>query len=237
MIFEDAHWIDPTSLELLERIIDRIEDLPVLLIVTARPEFAPPWTGRPHVTVHPLNRLTRREGCSNRATGWRPSLPKEIVDQIVARTDGVPLFIEELTKAILESDVLQSERDSYVLTGSLPRLSIPTTLHASLMARLDRLAPVRKIAEIGAAIGREFSHELIAAISELPESELSDARPARCRELVYCRGTPPDAVYTFKHAGAGGRVQHIAARSAAATARTHRHRPAETLPRSCCHPA
>src|SRR5262245_48582764 len=166
-IFEDAHWIDPTSLELLERTIDRIQGLPVLLIVTARPEFAPPWTGRPQVTVHPLNRLTRREGVAviERLAGSR-ALPKEIVDQIVARTDGVPLFIEELTKAILESDELRIEPDSYVLTGSLPPLSIPTTLHASLMARLDRLAPVRKIAEIGAAIGREFPHELIAAIAE-----------------------------------------------------------------------
>jgi class 3 adenylate cyclase/predicted ATPase len=202
LIFEDAHWIDPTSLELLERIIDRIQSLPVLLIVTARPEFTPPRTGHPQVTVHPLNRLTRREGVVviERLAGGR-SLPKEIVDQIVARTDGVPLFIEELTKAILESEVLRSERDRYVLTGSLPPLSIPTTLHGSLMARLDRLAPVRKIAEIGAAIGREFSHELIAAIAELPEGELDDALGQLvAAELVYRRGTPPDAVYTFKHA-------------------------------------
>ena len=202
MIFEDAHWIDPTSLELLERIIDRIQSLPVLLIVTARPEFAPPWTGRPQVTMHPLNRLTRREGVAviERLAGG-PSLPKEIVDQIVARTDGVPLFIEELTKAILESDELQSERDSYGLTASLRPLSIPTTLNASLMARLDRLAPVRNIAEIGAAIGREFSHELIAAVSELPEDELRDALGQLvASELIYRRGTPPDAVYTFKHA-------------------------------------
>ncbi len=202
MIFEDAHWIDPTSLELLERIIDRIQGLPVLLIVTARPEFAPPWTGRPHVTVHPLNRLTRREGVAviERLAGGR-SLPKEVEDQIVARTDGVPLFIEELTKAILESGVLQSERDRYVLTAPLPPLAIPTTLHASLMARLDRLSPVRKIAEIGAAIGREFSHELIGAVSELPESELRDALDQLvASELIYRRGTPPDAVYTFKHA-------------------------------------
>jgi predicted ATPase len=197
MIFEDAHWIDPTSLELLERIIDRIERLPVLLIITARPEFTPPRTGHPQVTVHPLNRLTRREGVVviERLAGGR-SLPKEIVDQIVARTDGVPLFIEELTKAVLESG-----RDSYVLTAPLPPLSIPTTLHASLMARLDRLAPVRKIAEIGAAIGREFSHELIAALAESPENELRNALDQLvAAELVYRRGTPPDAVYTFKHA-------------------------------------
>ncbi len=201
MIFEDAHWIDPTSLELLERIIDRIQILPVLLIVTARPEFAPPWTGRPQVTVHPLNRFTRREGVAviERVTGGR-SLPKEVEDQIIARTDGVPLFIEELTKAILESGVLQSERDRFVLTAPLPTLAIPTTLHASLMARLDRLAPVRKSAEIGAAIGREFSHELIAAVSNLSEKELREALDQLvASELVYRRGTPPDAVYTFKH--------------------------------------
>ena len=224
MIFEDAHWIDPTSLELLERIIDRIQGLPVLLIVTARPEFAPPWTGRPQVTVHPLNRLTRREGVAviERLAGG-PSLPKEIVDQIVARTDGVPLFIEELTKAILESDELQSERDSYGLTASLRPLSIPTTLHASLMARLDRLAPVRKIAEIGAAIGREFSHELIAAVSELPESELRDALGQLvASELIYRRGTAARCgLHVQARARAGGRLQHVAAWCAAATARTY----------------
>ncbi len=202
MVFEDAHWIDPTSLELLERIIDRIQGLSVLLIVTARPEFAPPWTGRPHVTVHPLNRLTRREGMAliERVTGGR-SLPKEVENQIIARTDGVPLFIEELTKAVLESGVFQSERERYVLTAPLPTLAIPTTLHASLMARLDRLSPVREIAEIGAAIGREFSHELIGAVSESAESELRDAlEQLVASELIYRRGTPPDAIYTFKHA-------------------------------------
>ena len=120
MIFEDAHWIDPTSLELLERIIDRIESLPVLLIVTARPEFAPPWTGRPQVTVHPLNRLTRREGMAviERLAGGR-SLPKEIVDQIVARTDGVPLFIEELTKAIPRATCCGANATA-MLTAPLP---------------------------------------------------------------------------------------------------------------------
>jgi predicted ATPase len=202
MIFEDAHWIDPTSLELLERTVDRVQRLPILLIVTARSEFAPPWAEQPHVTVHPLNRLGRREASAmiERLAGGR-ALPREVVDQIIARTDGVPLFIEELTKAILESGVLRSEGERYALTATIPSLAIPTTLHASLMARLDRLAPVRRIAEVGAVIGRDFSHELIAAVSEWPESELDDAlQRLVASELIYRRGTPPDAVYTFKHA-------------------------------------
>jgi class 3 adenylate cyclase/predicted ATPase len=201
MIFEDVHWIDPTSLELLERTVDRIQDLPVLLIVTSRPEFVPPWTGRSQVTVRPLSRLTRREAVAviEQVAGGR-SLPKEVEAQILTRTDGVPLFIEELTKTVLESGVLRSEPNQYVLTGPLPPLAIPTTLHASLMARLDRQSPVRKIAEIGAALGREFSYELIGAVAEWPESELRDALDHLvASELVYSRGTSPDAVYTFKH--------------------------------------
>jgi class 3 adenylate cyclase/predicted ATPase len=202
MIFEDAHWIDPTSLELLERTLDRVQRLPVLLIVTARPEFAPTWAGHAHVTVRVLNRLGRREGSAMIARlGGGKALPQEVVDQIIARTDGVPLFIEELTKAVLESGVLRPEGERYVLTAPLPSLAIPTTLHASLMARLDRLAPVRRIAEVGAVIGREFSHDLIAAVAEWPESELNDAlQQLVASELIYRRGTPPDAVYTFKHA-------------------------------------
>jgi len=201
MIFEDAHWIDPTSLELLERIADRVQSLRVLLIVTARPEFAPAWAGRPHITVHPLNRLSRREGLAmiERLAGGR-ALPREVIDQITDRTDGVPLFLEELTKAILESQVLRLEDERYVLTAPLPSLAIPTTLHASLMARLDRLSLARKIAETGAAIGREFSHELITAVSEASENDLNAAlQQLVASELVYRRGIPPDAVYSFKH--------------------------------------
>jgi predicted ATPase len=202
MIFEDAHWIDPTSLELLERTVDLAQRLPVLVIITARPEYALSWTGRPHVTVHPLSRLGRREASEmiERLAGGQ-ALPHEVVDQVIGRTDGVPLFIEELTKAILESGVLRREGQRYVLTAPLPSLAIPTTLHASLMARLDRLAPVRRIAEVGAVIRREFSHELIAAVSAWPESDLNDAlQQLVASELIYRRGTPPDAVYTFKHA-------------------------------------
>jgi class 3 adenylate cyclase/predicted ATPase len=202
MIFEDVHWIDPTSLELLGRTIDRVQRLPVLLIVTARPEFAPRWADHAHVTVHPLKRLSRREGSAmiERLAGG-PVLPGEVIDQIITRTDGVPLFIEELTKAILESGALRSEGERYVLTAPLPSLAIPTTLHASLMARLDRLASVRRIAEVGAVIGREFSHELIMAVSQWPESNLEHAlQHLVASELIYRRGAPPDAVYSFKHA-------------------------------------
>jgi class 3 adenylate cyclase/predicted ATPase len=188
MVFEDAHWIDPTSRELLDLTIERIRTLPVLLIVTFRPEFQPSWTGQPQVTMLTLNRLDHRDRSALVAqiVGGE-ALPDEVVDQIADRTDGVPLFIEELTKSVLESGV--------------PLVGIPTTLHDSLMARLDRLASVRLVAQIGAAIGRQFPYALLRAVSDLPEDEL---RMALARlvasELVFQRGTPPDAVYTFKHA-------------------------------------
>jgi predicted ATPase/DNA-binding winged helix-turn-helix (wHTH) protein len=188
MVFEDAHWVDPTSRELLDLIIERIHNLPVLLIVTFRPEFQQAWTGQPQVTMLTLNRLDRRDRSNlvMRIAGGSV-LPSEVVDQLVDRTDGVPLFIEELTKSVLESGAL--------LAG------IPTSLHDSLTARLDRLGSVRLVAQIGAAIGRQFSYGLLRAVSGLPEDEL---RAALARlvasELAFQRGTPPEAVYTFKHA-------------------------------------
>ena len=142
MIFEDAHWVDPTSRELVDRAIERIHSLPILLILTFRPEFQPPWIGQPRVTMLALNRLDRRD--RNTLVGLiagGKALPDQIIDQIVERTDGVPLFVEELTKSVLESGLLREETDRYVLDGVLPPLAIPTTLHDSLMARLDRLAP------------------------------------------------------------------------------------------------
>ena len=155
MVFEDVHWIDPTSLELLDLIVDRVPTLPVLLIVTFRPEFAPPWVGRPHVTLLSLSRLpppaARRDDL--RVTGGK-ALPQEIAEQIIDRTDGVPLFIEELTKAVVESGMLVDAGDRYDAPGPVPPLAIPTSLQASLLARLDRLAPVREVAQIGAALGR-----------------------------------------------------------------------------------
>jgi len=202
MVFEDAHWMDPTSREFLDLIIEHVRNLPVLLIVTFRPEFQPPWTGQPQIIKLALNRLDRRDQVFlvEQIADGKP-LPDQLVAQIVDRTDGVPLFIEELTKSVLESGLLRQERDRYVLDRALPSLAIPTSLHASLLARLDRLTSVRLVAQIGAAIGREFSFALVRAVSRLSESEL-EAALARlvASELVFQRGTPPNVVYSFKHA-------------------------------------
>ena len=202
MLFEDAHWIDPTSLELLTLTVARASTLPLLLLVTARPEFTPPWPADAHVTTLPLARLGRREGMTlvARSAGGK-ALPAEILEQILARTDGVPLFLEELTKTIIESGLLREEDGHYALDGALPPLAIPTTLHDSLMARLDRLAPVREVAQIGAAIGREFSYRLLSAVAQQPDDRLTEALDRLVgAELVFGRGEVPEAVYTFKHA-------------------------------------
>jgi predicted ATPase len=202
MVFEDAHWIDPTSRELLDLTVERVRGLPVLLIVTFRPEFHPPWAGQPQVTLLTLNRLDRRDRTAlvEQIAGGK-AFPNEVIEQIVDRTDGVPLFIEELTKSVLESGLLREEADRYVLDRSLPPLAIPATLQDSLMARLDRLASVRLVAQIGAAIGREFSYVLLHAVSRLDEDELQSALDRLvASELVFQRGTPPEAVYSFKHA-------------------------------------
>jgi predicted ATPase len=202
MVFEDTHWIDPTSRELLDLTVQRARNLPVLLIVTFRPEFQPPWTGQPQVTMLTLNRLDRRDRTVlvEQIAGGK-TLPEQVVSQIVDRTDGVPLFVEELTKSVIESGLLREEQGRYVLDGPLAPLAIPTTLHASLLARLDRLASVRLVAQIGAAIGREFPYTLLRAISRLPENELQASLTRLvASELVFQRGTPPDAVYAFKHA-------------------------------------
>jgi predicted ATPase len=201
-LYEDVHWSDPTTLELLELVIDRVQALPILVLITCRPEFSPRWTGHAHLTMLTLSRLGRRQGTSmvERITGGK-ALPEEVLTQVLARTDGVPLFVEELTKAVLESGLMAEERDRYVLSGPLPPLAIPITLHDSLMARLDRFAPVKQVAQMAACIGREFSYELIALIASLGDEALQDALKGLCAsELVFCRGTPPDATYRFKHA-------------------------------------
>jgi predicted ATPase/class 3 adenylate cyclase len=202
MVFEDAHWIDPTSRELLDLMIDRVRSLPVLLIVTFRPEFQPPWTGQEQVNTLALNRLDRRDRTvlAEQIAGGK-KLPDEVISPIADRTDGVPLFVEELTKNVLESGLLRQEADRYVLDRALPAFVIPTSLHASLQARLDRLASVRHVAQIGAAIGRQFPYTLLRAVCPLPEDELCAALTRLVvSELVSQRGTPPDAVYAFKHA-------------------------------------
>jgi predicted ATPase len=176
--------------------------LPVLVLVVARPEFMPPWSGRAHVTTLSLTRLTRREGATlvDRVTDGK-ALPDEVLEQILARTDGIPLFVEELTKTVLESGLLREEAGLYALTGPLPPLAIPTTLQASLLARLDRPAAVRQVAQIGAAIGREFSYPLLDGVAKLDSGTLRAALNELVRsELVFSRGEPPQAVYTFKHA-------------------------------------
>jgi len=201
VVFEDAHWIDPTSLELLAIIVERLPQLRVLLLITARPEFAQPWPGHAHVTTLPLTRLNRRVGSAiiKRIAAGK-TLPEEVMNQILARTDGVPLFVEELTKTVLEGGLLQERDGHYVLDRPLPALAIPTTLHASLMARLDRLAPVREVAQIGAVVGREFSYELLSVVAGLPKKKLDEALAQLVEsELVFCRGEVPQAIYSFKH--------------------------------------
>ena len=190
MLFEDLHWIDPTSLELLAAIVDRVQRLPVLLLATARPEFTPPWPSRDHVTALSLSHLSRRECVSlvARITDGK-ALPDEVLEQILARTDGVALFIEELTKTVIESGMLIDLGDRYTMAGPLPALAIPTTLHDSLTARLDRLAPVKEVAQIAACIGRDFDYDLLAAASGMPEDGLRSALEAlRHAELIIARG-------------------------------------------------
>ena len=201
MIFEDAHWIDPTSLELFGRIVDRIPILRVLLIVTYRPEFEAPWIGRPHVTTLTLNRLGEREidALIDRVTGNRP-LPANIRQDIIERTDGIPLFVEEMTKAVLEASVEDAAERTVAAIPSLS-IAVPASLHASLMARLDRLGSAKEVAQIGAVIGREFSHALSVAVASKPEAELRSALDRLLEAgLLFRQGVPPDATYLFKHA-------------------------------------
>jgi class 3 adenylate cyclase/predicted ATPase len=202
LLYEDLHWADPSTLELLDMMVQRARLLPVLIVITHRPQFSPPWSGQAHVTALPLNRLGRRQGAAMalQVTGGKP-LPAELLAQILERTDGVPLFVEELTRTMLESGLLTDAGDHYELAGPLPALAIPANLHDSLMARLDRLAPVKELAQIGAVIGREFSHELIAAVADRPHEQLESGLDQLVgSELVFRRGSPPDATYSFKHA-------------------------------------
>ena len=199
-IFEDLHWIDPTSLEAMDRTVELIRRLPVLLLMTFRPDFHPPWVGQPHVAMMTLGRLDQGDVSALIETiAGNKAMPPEIVNEIVERTDGVPLFVEELTKAVVEAGVHGLEAASTL--SMTPSRTIPATLHASLMARLDRLGPAKELAQIGSAIGREFSYELLAAVSSLSEPELrAGVNQLTATGLVFSRGTAPEASYLFKHA-------------------------------------
>jgi class 3 adenylate cyclase/tetratricopeptide (TPR) repeat protein len=200
MVFDDLHWIDPSSRELLDRLIERVTNWPVLLLALFRPEFQPPWVGQPHVTMMTLARLDRCDTTAMVASvAGNAALPSEIVEEIADRTDGVPLFIEELTKAVLEAG---SRAPAALSSVPPPRLAVPATLHASLMARLDRLGQAaREVAQGGAAIGREFGYGLLTGIMDLPEQQLLESLDRLVAAgLVFARGTPPDASYLFKHA-------------------------------------
>ncbi len=201
MVFEDAHWADPTSLEVFGRTVSKIASHRVLLIVTLRPEFEPSWIGQAHVSAITLNRLAPREvdAMIDHIVGNKP-LPANIRQDIIERTDGVPLFVEEMTKAVLEAESEGEARRTAALVPS-PTLAVPASLHASLMARLDRLGPAKELAQIGAAIGREFSHALLAAVACKPEAELETELDSCFRAgLLFRQGVPPNATYLFKHA-------------------------------------
>jgi predicted ATPase len=201
LIFEDAHWTDPTSLEALSRVVDRLRNLRVLLIVTFRPDFDPPWIGRAYATALTLNRLALRdiEAMIDGVVGNK-LIPANIRQDIVERTDGVPLFVEEMTKSVLEagSEVAAVRTVASVPT---PSLAVPASLQASLMARLDRLGAAKEVAQIGAAIGREFSHALLSAVATKPERELASALDRLTASgLLFRQGVPPHASYLSKHA-------------------------------------
>jgi predicted ATPase len=183
-------------------VLDQVPTARMLTLLTCRPEFLPPWASRSHLAQVTLTRLghPQVQAMITSLTGGK-ALPAAVVEHIVARTDGVPLFVEELVKMILESGLVREEGDRYVLTGPLPPLAIPSTLHDSLMARLDRLATVKEVAQLGATLGRAFAYELLHAVSPLNEATLQQGlRQLVEAELVYQRGVPPQATYMFKHA-------------------------------------
>jgi predicted ATPase len=201
-VMEDLHWVDPSTLELLSLLVDQGPTARILALFTFRSDFPPPWMGRAHLTQVTLHRLPRRQAVemtSHVAHG--KALPVEVLEQVVAKTDGVPLFVEELTKMVLESGLLQEREDCYALTGPLPPLAIPATLHDSLMARLDRLATVKSLAQLGATLGREFAYALLQAVSPWDEGTVQQGLHQLIEaEVLYQQGLPPQATYRFKHA-------------------------------------
>ena len=201
-VMEDVHWVDPSALEFLTLLVDQGPTARILALLTFRPDFTPPWTGRSHLTQVTVPRLPRRQAVEvSHHVAHGKLLPAEVVEQIVAKTDGVPLFVEELTRMLLESGLLQAREERSMLTGPLPPLAIPTTLHDSLMARLDRLAAVKGLAQLAATLGREFSYALLHAVSPWDEGTVQRGLHQLVEaELLYQRGLPPQATYLFKHA-------------------------------------
>jgi predicted ATPase len=201
-VMEDLHWVDPSTLELLSLLVDQGPTARILTLLTFRPDFHPPWTGRSHLTQVTLHRLPRPQAVEvSRQVAHGKDLPPDVVEQIVAKTDGVPLFVEELTKMVLESGLLQERDERYALTGPLPSLAIPATLHDSLMARLDRLATVKALAQLGATLGREFSYAILQAVSPWDAETLQRGLHQLVEaEFLFQRGLPPQATYLFKHA-------------------------------------
>jgi predicted ATPase len=220
-VVEDLHWVDASTLEFLTLLVDQGPTARILALFTCRPDFNPPWTGRAHLTQVTLSRLPRRQAAElTGRVAHGKALPPEVIEQVVAKTDGVPLFVEELTKMMLESGLLQEQEERYVLTGPLPPLAIPTTLHDSLMARLDRLAAVKALAQLGATLGREFSYELLQAVSLWEEDTLHRGlQQLVAAEFLYQQGLPPYATYRFKHA----LIQDAAYQSLLRSTRQHYH--------------
>jgi class 3 adenylate cyclase len=202
LIFEDLHWVDPSTLSLLDQLVRKIGQVPVMVLCTGRPEFVPPWSDLPHAQVVELSLLERKDRSSivEHHAGGKP-LPPEILEHILQKSDGNPLYVEELTKATMESGLMLEQDGRYVLTGPMRTLAVPSTLHDSLLARLDRLSVAKEVAQAGAAIGREFAHNLLAALLPLEPAELQ-ATLDRLADagLIHRRGTPTDTVYSFKHA-------------------------------------
>jgi predicted ATPase len=228
LIVEDLHWVDPTTLEYLNNLVDEIPAAPILAVFTCRPDFLSPWVDNPNVTTIEINRLPSGAAAElTHQVAQGKSLPPQVLAEVVAKTDGVPLFIEELTKMLLESGLLEEHGDHYALTGPLPPLAIPNTLQDSLMARLDRLAPVKSLAQLGAALGREFSYSLLHAVSPWDDDALRQGlEQLVAAEFLYEEGTAPQSTYRFKHA----LVQESAYQSLLRSTRhQHHQRIADTL--------
>jgi len=201
LIVEDLHWVDPTTLEYLTMLVDAVNTAPIMAVFTCRPDFSSPWSGHSNVTAIDVNRLPSDAAVELANQVARKPLPTQVISEVVAKTDGVPLFIEELTKMVLESGLLEERESRYALNGPLPPLAIPNTLQDSLMARLDRLAPVKGLAQLGAVLGREFSYSLLQAVSQLDDDALRHGLDQLvAAEFFYQQGAPPEATYRFKHA-------------------------------------